>query len=202
MTNGLDFSSTILYFFAFLSEPQVRSICNHVRPDRQTLLFSATFKKRVEKLARDVLTDPVRIVQGDVGEANTDVTQHVVMFHSNPSAKWSWLLHHIVEFLSAGSLLIFVTKKVIETTSSYQFLFTNCLEADSHRLFIFFIQLNAEEVSNNLRLKEFDVLLLHGDMDQTERNKVITSFKKQEVSILVATDVAGEFCSAVYYFSI
>lgn len=58
----------------------MRSICNHVRPDRQTLLFSATFKKRVERLARDVLTDPVRIVQGDVGEANTDVTQVCVFF--------------------------------------------------------------------------------------------------------------------------
>ena len=37
----------------------------------------------------------------------------------------------------------------------------------------------------------FLVLLLHGDMDQFERNKVIYSFKKQEVPILVATDVAG-----------
>lgn len=92
-------------------EPQVRSICNHVRPDRQTLLFSATFKKRVEKLARDVLTDPVRIVQGDVGEANEDVTQIVMVLSSLP-AKWTWLLGHIVEFLSAGSVLIFVTKKV------------------------------------------------------------------------------------------
>lgn len=35
------------------------------------------------------------------------------------------------------------------------------------------------------------MLLLHGDMDQIERNKVITAFKKQTVSILVATDVAG-----------
>jgi len=96
----------------FFIEPQVRSICNHVRPDRQTLLFSATFKKKVEKLARDVLTDPIRIVQGDVGEANTDVTQHVIMFHNNPSGKWNWLLQNLVEFLSAGSLLIFVTKKV------------------------------------------------------------------------------------------
>ena len=32
-------------------EPQVRSILSNVRPDRQTLLFSATFAKRVEKLA-------------------------------------------------------------------------------------------------------------------------------------------------------
>jgi ATP-dependent RNA helicase DDX42 len=44
-------------------EPQVRSICDHVRPDRQTLLFSATFKKKIERLVRDVLTDPIRIVQ-------------------------------------------------------------------------------------------------------------------------------------------
>ena len=98
-------------FFSLISEPQVRSICNHVRPDRQTLLFSATFKKRVEKLARDILTDPIRIVQGDVGEANEDVTQIVLVLSSLP-AKWTWLLGHIVEFLSTGSVLIFVTKKV------------------------------------------------------------------------------------------
>ena len=42
-------------------EPQVRSIVKNVRPDRQTLLFSATFKRRIENLARDALTNPVRI---------------------------------------------------------------------------------------------------------------------------------------------
>lgn len=52
--------------------------------------------------------------------------------------------------------------------------------------------MNAEELANNLKLKEYDVLLIHGDMDQIERNKVITAFKKKEVDILVATDVAGE----------
>ncbi|KAJ8665918.1 hypothetical protein QAD02_007580, partial [Eretmocerus hayati] len=143
-------------------EPQVRSICNHVRPDRQTLLFSATFKRRVEKLARDFLTDPIRIVQGDVGEASTDVAQRIIVFKDDPTAKWLWLNENIIEYLSAGSLLIFVTKKV-----------------------------NAEELANNLKLKEFRVLLLHGDMDQGERNRVITTFRKKEISILVATDVAA-----------
>jgi len=38
----------------------------------------------------------------------------------------------------------------------------------------------------------FVVVLLHGDMDQFERNKVINAFKKQEIPILVATDVAGK----------
>ncbi|XP_049291279.1 ATP-dependent RNA helicase DDX42 [Anopheles funestus] len=142
-------------------EPQVRSICNHIRPDRQTLLFSATFKKRVEKLARDVLTDPVRIIHGDLGEANSDVTQHIVILPNVPS-KWSWLLTNLVQMLSEGSVLIFVTKKA-----------------------------DAEQVANNLRLKENDVVLLHGDMDQSERNSVITRFKRRDVDIMVATDVAA-----------
>ena len=38
----------------------------------------------------------------------------------------------------------------------------------------------------------FSVVLLHGDMDQFERNKVINAFKKQEIPILVATDVTGK----------
>ncbi|GFY76793.1 ATP-dependent RNA helicase DDX42 [Trichonephila inaurata madagascariensis] len=142
-------------------EPQVRSICDHVRPDRQTLMFSATFKRKIERLARDVLTDPVRIVQGELGEANEDVTQIVLVMPAGP-AKWVWLTSKLVELLSAGSVLIFVTKKA-----------------------------NAEELANNLRLKEYEVGLLHGDIDQNERSKVILSFKKKEVPILVATDVAA-----------
>ena len=35
------------------------------------------------------------------------------------------------------------------------------------------------------------VVLLHGDMGQADRDSVITSFKRKEVSIMVATDVAG-----------
>lgn len=142
-------------------EPQVRSICNHVRPDRQTLLFSATFKKRIERLARDVLTDPIRIIHGDLGEANQDVTQHVIMFN-NPAHKWNWLLAKMVELLSDGSVLVFVTKKI-----------------------------DAEQVASSLRLAEYDPVLLHGDMDQSDRNTVITRFKRRECDIMVATDVAA-----------
>ena len=46
----------------------MKSISDHIRPDRQCLMFSATFKQKVERLARDALRDPVRIVQGEVGE--------------------------------------------------------------------------------------------------------------------------------------
>jgi len=100
-------------------------------------------------------------LQGDIGEANQDVEQHVLLMNLG-GAKWSWLTSHIVEFCSKGSILIFVTKK-----------------------------LNAEELHANLKLQEINALLLHGDMDQVERNRVIQAFRKKECDILVATDVAG-----------
>jgi hypothetical protein len=51
------------------------------------------------------------VLQGDVGEANTDVTQIVKLLPVG-GAKWNWLLNNVVQFTSAGSVLVFVTKKV------------------------------------------------------------------------------------------
>ncbi|KAK2077954.1 hypothetical protein QBZ16_003822 [Prototheca wickerhamii] len=42
-------------------EPQIMRIVNNVRPDRQTVMFSATFPRAVEALARNLLVDPVEI---------------------------------------------------------------------------------------------------------------------------------------------
>jgi hypothetical protein len=37
---------------------------NNIRPDRQTVMFSATFPRSVETLARQALKDPVEIQVG------------------------------------------------------------------------------------------------------------------------------------------
>ncbi|KAI9005054.1 P-loop containing nucleoside triphosphate hydrolase protein [Hyaloraphidium curvatum] len=81
-------------------EPQVRSICNNVRPDRQTLLFSATFPRKIEHLARDVLTDPVKIVIGNVAASNTDITQHVEVLED--TFKWGWMIPRLPRFMEEG----------------------------------------------------------------------------------------------------
>jgi len=60
-------------------EAQLRSVMCQIRPDRQTLLFSATFRKRIEALARDVLSNPVKIAIGHIGQANEDVSQVAVV---------------------------------------------------------------------------------------------------------------------------
>lgn len=54
---------------------QVRSIIGQIRPDRQTMLFSATMPNKVEKLVRDALTSPVRVTVGELGAANEDIKQ-------------------------------------------------------------------------------------------------------------------------------
>lgn len=36
-------------------EPQIRKVVSQIRPDRQTLLFSATWPKEVQRLAADFL---------------------------------------------------------------------------------------------------------------------------------------------------
>ena len=144
-------------------EPQVRSLCDHVRPDRQTQLYSATFKKRIEKLARDMLTDPVKVVQGEVGVVASSVTQNVMVL-SLGGQKWQWLVKNLVKFMSEGSVLVFVTKKQ-----------------------------NCEELGHNLKVKaEIDCRCLHGDMFQTERNDIIGAFKKQEFRNVVNFDMARD----------
>ena len=57
-------------------------------------MFSATFDRRVERLARRILDNPVRIVVGEVGEANKDVTQFVQIF-ADADQKKAWLRNNM-----------------------------------------------------------------------------------------------------------
>lgn len=75
---------------------QVHSLLNVVRPDRQTLLFSATLPRKIESLVAEALSNPVRISVGLLGAANADVTQRVEVMQGG----------HIVLFL-AHRLLCF-----------------------------------------------------------------------------------------------
>ncbi|CAG8551778.1 11660_t:CDS:10 [Ambispora leptoticha] len=142
-------------------EPQVRSICDNIRPDRQTLLFSATFPKKIEKLAREVTLEPVRISIGNVGQANTDITQ-VIEILPDDGYKWDWLMKHLVRFCVEGSVLIFVSRKG-----------------------------GVDELSLNLQNSGHQCGALHGDLMQSERDKVLKEFKHNKFPILVATDVAA-----------
>lgn len=47
-------------------EPQIRKILSQIRPDRQTLMFSATWPKEVRALASDFQKNPVFLNVGSL----------------------------------------------------------------------------------------------------------------------------------------
>ena len=120
-----------------------------MRPDRQTLLFSATMPRKVEALVRDAVSEPVRITIGGAG-ANEDIRQvcmldcdHICfrdMCGSNSvvhvscrtcvqvvdvvaaAEKLPWLLTRLPGFIDAGDVLVFANQKaqVDELTAKLQ----------------------------------------------------------------------------------
>jgi len=87
-------------------EPQITQILTNVRPDRQTALFSATFPKSVENLARKTLTFPLEIVYGHRSVAATNIEQFVEIRSEN--TKFMRLLQLLGIWVDRGSVLVFV----------------------------------------------------------------------------------------------
>lgn len=53
-------------------------IVDNVRPDRQTVMFSATFPRAMEALARRILSKPIEVQVGGRSVVCSDVEQQVV----------------------------------------------------------------------------------------------------------------------------
>jgi ATP-dependent RNA helicase DDX5/DBP2 len=58
-------------------EDQIRKICSQIRPDRQTLLWSATWPKEIQALARDFTRDPFQVT---IGSLELSGSQNVIIF--------------------------------------------------------------------------------------------------------------------------
>lgn len=90
-------------------EPQVMRIMENVRPDRQTVLFSATFPRQMEALARKILTRPVEVQVGGRSVVCKDVEQHVIVLEEDQ--KFYKLLEILGHYHQKGSIIIFVDKQ-------------------------------------------------------------------------------------------
>ncbi len=73
-------------------------IMDNIRPDRQTVMFSATFPRQMEALARRVLSKPIEIQVGGRSVVCADVGQHVVS-EPYPSMLIVSPLHEVGEIL-------------------------------------------------------------------------------------------------------
>uniref|UniRef100_A0AAR2LW87 Probable ATP-dependent RNA helicase DDX46 n=1 Tax=Pygocentrus nattereri TaxID=42514 RepID=A0AAR2LW87_PYGNA len=90
-------------------EPQVMRIVDNVRPDRQTVMFSATFPRAMEALARRILTKPVEVQVGGRSVVCSDVEQHVIVIEEDK--KFLKLLEILGHYQEKGSVIIFVDKQ-------------------------------------------------------------------------------------------
>ncbi|KAL7422720.1 ATP-dependent RNA helicase ded1 [Cryptotrichosporon argae] len=94
-------------------EPQIRRIVEgEDMPgvhDRQTLMFSATFPKEIQMLARTFLKDYIFLSVGRVGSTSENITQRVEYVDDHD--KRSLLLDLLLAEQSGGLILVFVETK-------------------------------------------------------------------------------------------
>uniref|UniRef100_A0A9J7ZHZ7 Probable ATP-dependent RNA helicase DDX46 n=1 Tax=Cyprinus carpio carpio TaxID=630221 RepID=A0A9J7ZHZ7_CYPCA len=90
-------------------EPQVMRIVDNVRPDRQTVMFSATFPRTMEALARRILSKPIEVQVGGRSVVCSDVEQHVIVIAEEK--KFLKLLEILGHYQEKGSVIIFVDKQ-------------------------------------------------------------------------------------------
>jgi len=146
-------------------EDQVRKICGQIRPDRQTLLWSATWPRNVQHLARDLCReDPVHINIGSLDlKANHRITQHVEVFDGyNPAADKRNRLNNLLRGILPKKVIIFAETK------------RSC-----------------DDLTRQMRLDGYPALSIHGDKSQSERDWVLSEFRTGNNPILIATDVAA-----------
>ncbi|RFN53741.1 ATP-dependent rna helicase dbp2 [Fusarium flagelliforme] len=144
-------------------EPQIRKIIGQIRPDRQTLMWSATWPKEVRALASDFLNDFIQVNIGSMElAANHRITQIVEVV--TDMEKRDRMIKHLEKTMEnkENKILIFVgTKRV------------------------------ADEITRFLRQDGWPALSIHGDKQQNERDWVLDQFKTGKSPIMVATDVAS-----------
>jgi len=145
-------------------EPQLRRLVSQIRPERQTLMWSATWPKEIQHLARDFCKqNPMKLTIGSAeAHANPDILQevHVVTELDKKQRFFSWL-HATCPRESNPRILVFT---------------------DTKRA--------ADALCRELRFEQFNAAAIHGDKDQRERDSMLHQFRTGKTNILVATDVA------------
>ncbi|KAJ2065633.1 ATP-dependent RNA helicase dbp2 [Coemansia sp. S146] len=144
-------------------EPQIRKIVDQIRPDRQTLMWSATWPKEVQQMARDFLHDYIQVNIGSLELSASHMIKQIVEVIPEESKRQrlSSHLERIMDQRDNKSIIFAMTKR------------------------------NADDITRNLRQDGWPALAIHGDKSQSERDWVIREFRSGKSPIMVATDVAS-----------
>ncbi|KAJ9184644.1 hypothetical protein P3X46_004348 [Hevea brasiliensis] len=151
-------------------EPQIRKIVEQMdMPSpgrRQTMLFSATFPKEIQRLASDFLSNYIFLAVGRVGSSTDLIIQRVEYVHETDKRS------HLMDLLHAQR------ETEINGKQSLTLVFVETKKG-------------ADSLEHWLCVNGFPATTIHGDRTQQEREMALRSFKSGKTPILVATDVAA-----------
>ena len=144
-------------------EPQIRKIMEQLRPDKQTLMWSATWPKDVKTLALDFLRDYVQIYVGSIElSANHNISQNIDFCEeSEKSSRLLELLNTLLRNKRCKTIVFCETKRKVKSITIW------------------------------LQRMGYYVDCIHGDKEQYSRESVLSAFRQGRIVILVATDVAS-----------
>ncbi|XP_061416768.1 probable ATP-dependent RNA helicase DDX17 isoform X2 [Lethenteron reissneri] len=144
-------------------EPQIRTIVDQIRPDRQTLMWSATWPREVRQLAEDFLKSYIQINVGSIElSANHNILQIVdVCMDSEKDSKLIRLMEEIMAEKENKTIIFVETKRRVD------------------------------DLTRRMRRDGWPAMCIHGDKSQPERDWVLSEFRTGKAPILIATDVAS-----------
>ncbi|KAI5275691.1 P-loop containing nucleoside triphosphate hydrolase protein [Aureobasidium subglaciale] len=144
-------------------EPQVVKVLTNIRPDHQTVLFSATLPRTMESLARKVVHKPVQITVGGRSTVADTITQKIeVRPESTKMYRTLEALGDLFEHDEDARALIFVER-----------------------------QESADDMMIQLQQKGYPAVSIHGGREQIDRDAAIQDFKSGVIPVMVATSVAA-----------
>jgi superfamily II DNA/RNA helicase len=142
--------------------PDIERICKLVPFTRQTLFFTATMPAEIRRITEQFLHNPVRVEVAKPATTLSTTTQALAKSGREPHEKRDTLRRLIRGAENLKNAIVFCNRKRDVATL--------------HR---------------SLLRHGFSVQALHGDMDQSARTAALEQFRKGEVSLLVASDVAA-----------
>lgn len=147
-------------------EPQIRQIINQTRPDRQTLMFSATWPREVRNLAEDFLNEYVQVNVGSLElSANHNIKQVIKICTEDTKDE------HLEEIM-----------KTIQSDSK---------PADRKTLIFTNTKRMADRVAYTLQREAISAESIHSDKSQFQRENILKDFRDGRIAVMVATEVAA-----------
>ena len=143
-------------------EPQIKKTLLDVRPDRQSVMTSATWPANVRRLAQSYMRDPVTVFVGSLDLAATHSVTQTLLRVQDDADKFKQLMKFFEEMKKTDKVIVFVGRKT-----------------------------KADEVSCECAMKNIVAATIHGARDQGDREQALIDLKTGEVRILIATDVAS-----------